>query len=639
MARDRPDDDDATPDYRIQPPPQSERTGGLPHVNFRRQLLLAQAPLAAALLLVGAASLRTVSRLGESSKNILQDNYRSALAAERMAAALDLMDRDALLRAAGRAPASPPFAHRARFDAELGLQGGNITEAGEAVATQRLRAAWEAYQRTADAAASSPDPLAAYLGPLQLASAAVRAATDEILAVNQDAMVRKSGVAELISRRLLQVMVAATLAALALGLLASSILTARMVRPLSALAHAVRRFGDGELDTRVRPRGEGEIADVGREFDTMADRLAQYRKSSLGELLQAQQEAQAAIDSLPDPVMILDVRGVVLNLNRAAESLLRLGAGDGVGKPVHVLEPALRDRLDAIRRHVLEGRGPFVPRSLDEAVRIDLPDGPRRLLPRATALYSADRTETGVTIVLQDVTRLVRFDELKDDLVATVAHEFRTPLTALQMAIHMCAEGAAGPLTGQQADLMAGARKDCERLQAITDDILDLSRIQGGHLRIEARAVDGRALVSQAALAIEASARAASLELKVEAPEDPAPVLADPERIEIVLANLLANAVRHTPPAGRIVATVKGAGACVRFEVKDTGGGIPAPYVERIFERFFQVPGARRGGLGLGLYISREIVQAHGGAMGVESDPGRGSTFWFTLPAARLVAP
>src|SRR6266536_3287393 len=468
----RPDGDDATPDYRIQPPPQSERTGGLPHVNFRRQLLLAQAPLAAALLLVGAASLRTVSRLGESSKNILKDNYRSALAAQRMAAALDLMDRDALLRAAGRAPTAPPSAHRARFDAELGLQRGNITEAGEAVST--------------------PDPLAAYLGALQQASAAVRAATDEILAVNQEAMVRKSEVAELISRRLLQIMLAATLGALGLGLLASSVLTAHMVRPLSALAHAVRRFGHGELQARVRPRGEGEIADVGREFDAMADRLERYRRSSLGELLQAQQEAQAAIDSLPDPVMILDVRGIVLNLNHAAESLLRLGPGEGVGQPVHVLEPALRDRLDAIRAHVLEGRGPFVPRSLDEAVRIDLADGPRRLLPRATALYSAERTVTGVTIVLQDVTRLVRFDELKNDLVATGAHEFRTPLTALQMAIHMCAEEAAGPLTEQQADLMAGARKDCERLQAITDDILDLSRIQAGRIQIEARAADGR---------------------------------------------------------------------------------------------------------------------------------------------------
>jgi two-component system, NtrC family, sensor histidine kinase KinB len=604
-------------------------------VNFRRQLFLAQAPLAAALVFVGATSLRTVSRLGESSKSILKDNYRSALAAQRMAAALGLMDRDTLLRSVGSVPSEPASAHRALFEAELRLQGANITETGEAAATQQLRLAWQSYLHASEAAKSADDRLAAYLGPLQQASAEVRTAAERILAMNQDAMVRKSGVAELMSQRLLLTMLVATLAALVLGLVASSVITARMVRPVLALAGVVRRFGDGDLQARVRPRGQGEIADVGREFDVMADGLERYRKSSLGELLQAQQEAQAAIDSLPDPIMILDLRGFVLNLNRAAELLLRLGPGDGAGKPVHVREPLLRERLDAIRAHVLQGRGPVAPRSLDEAVRIDLDDGPRRFLPRATALYSAEREVTGVTIVLQDVTRLVRFDELKNDLVATVAHEFRTPLTGLQMAIHMCAEGAAGPLTERQADLMTGARKDCERLQVIIDEILDLSRIQAGRIRVQASTVDARLLVSAALEKLEAAGHAAGVELSAQLPAHPVPVLADPERIDIVLANLLGNALRHSPAAGRIVATVTATGALARIEVRDSGEGVPEAYLERIFDRFFQAPSGKHGALGLGLYISREIVHAHGGTMGVETEPGRGSTFWFTLPAAR----
>jgi signal transduction histidine kinase len=300
-----------------------------------------------------------------------------------------------------------------------------------------------------------------------------------------------------------------------------------------------------------------------------------------------------------------------------------------------VLEPVLRERLDAIRGHVLDGRGPVVPRSLDEAVRVDLDDGPRRVLPRASALYSAEREVTGVTIVLQDVTRLVRFDELKNDLVATVAHEFRTPLTGLQMAIHMCAEGAAGPLTQQQAELMAGARNDCERLHGIIDEILDLSRIQAGGVTVHACAVDARVLASDAVAKLRASAQAAGLELSVEIPAEEVPVLADPERIEIVLANLVGNAMRHSPAAGRIVAAVKATGTLARIEVRDGGEGIPEAYRERIFDRFFQAPTGKRGSLGLGLYISREIVHAHGGTIDVETAPGRGSTFWFTLPIAR----
>jgi signal transduction histidine kinase len=601
-------------------------------VTLRRRLLLAQVPLAAALLVVGAASLRTVAFLGDSSETILQDNYRSVLAAQRMGDALDGLDREALFRALGRPPGEPADLLRDRFESELKVQEGNVTEPGEGEATMRLRAAWNGYRAEEREQAATREKLPAYLGPLQTASLAVRTAIDEVLALNQDAMVRKSNQARRSAQRLLQLMMVATVGALALGLFASFALTARIVRPLSSLSLAVRRFGEGDLQSRAIPRGKDEIAALSNEFNTMADRLEEYRKSSLGDLIQAQQASQAAIDSLPDPVLVLDASGGVLNLNRAAETLLK-GSGPGVGTPIHALEPALRERVEAIQAHVLAGKGAVVPRGFDEAIRVDLPDGPHRLLPRATALYSEEGAVTGVTIVLQDVTRLVRFDELKNDLVATVAHEFRTPLTSLRMAVHMCAEEAAGPLTPQQSDLMASARQDCERLQGIVDDILDLSRIQGGRIEVHARAVDGRALVEHAVREAEGNARAGGVGIATEGPPDPILIQADPERIGVVLANLLGNAVRHTPPGGQVVARLRRTKEGVRFEVQDTGEGIPAAYQERIFDRFFQVPGAKRGGVGLGLYISREVVRAHGGEMGATSEAGKGSTFWFTLPS------
>jgi two-component system, NtrC family, sensor histidine kinase KinB len=603
-------------------------------VTLRRRLLLAQVPLAAALLLVGAASLRTVSSLGDSSENILQDNYRSVLAAQRMGDALDGLDREAFLRALSRPAVERAQALRDRFESELRVQEGNLTEPGEGPATERLRAAWTAYLAEAREQEGARDKLPAFLGPLQRDSMAVRSAIDELLSLNQDAMVRKSNQARRSAQRLLQLMMVATLGALVLGLLASFALTSRMVKPLSALSLAVRRFGEGDLESRATVRGRDEIAALSTEFNTMADRLEAYRRSSLGDLLQAQQASQAAIDSLPDPVLVLDTAGGVLNLNRAAETLLRIGPGEGTGTPIHALDPALRERVEAILAHVLSGKGAVVPRGFEDAIRVDLQDGPHRLLPRATALYSEEGAVTGATVVLQDVTRLVRFDELKNDLVATVAHEFRTPLTSLRMAIHMCAEEAAGPLTAQQADLMAAARQDCERLQGIVDDILDLSRIQAGRIELHARAVDPVALLEQAVQEAGPAARAGGVELSVEAPVQALELQADPERIGVVLANLLGNAVRHTPPGGRVVARVQQAGDGARFEVQDTGQGIPVQYQERIFERFFQVPGSKRGGVGLGLHISREVVQAHGGKMGATSEVGKGSTFWFTLPAA-----
>ncbi len=606
-------------------------------MRFQTKLLLAQAPLALVLAVFLVASMTTITALGNGPELILKDNYRSVLVSERMSRALEGLHKTALARATGRVTDEDTAALRQRFEAELGVQERNITERGEAEATRRLRQAWTAYlaayQRLA--ADEAPATLQAYFLVLEPAYRKVQVATDEILAINQDAMVSKSERARRAAERNNGIVVAATMAALLLGLLASLSLTARLLRPLGVLSQTVHRIGEGDLEARARVSGRDEIAALAHEFNTMADRLAEYRRSSLGELLQAQQSAQAAIDSLPDPVLVLDAAGGVLNLNGAAETVLRLGAG-GAAPTVATLDPAAREVVERVRAHVLAGKGAYVPSGFEETVRVSSPDGDRHLLPRATPLYTEQGGVVGVTIVLQDVTRLMRFDELKNDLVATVAHEFRTPLTSLRMAIHLCAEEAVGPLTEKQADLMVAARQDCERLQGIVDDLLDLSRIQAGGMALHSVLVDARALAEDAAAAARPEAQAAGVDLAVAFPAGPAEVTGDPERLQLVLSNLLANAVRHTPPGGHVEIRAVAKPDAVRFEVRDTGEGIAREHQDRIFDKFFRVPGTRSGGVGLGLYIAREIVEAHGGTIGVESEPGRGSTFWFTLPIVKL---
>ncbi|HEX9289059.1 MAG TPA: ATP-binding protein [Anaeromyxobacteraceae bacterium] len=605
-------------------------------MTLRTKLLVAQAPLALVLLFFGFASVRTLTQLGHSPELILKDNYRSVLAAERMTEAVERLQEAALSRATGRRSDVQAAADaRKRFESELVFQEHNITEPGEAEATQRLRRRWAVYQDAFDRIAAAPaqGQLAAYFDVLQPAHRAVLDGASEILALNQDAMARKSERARRAAERNVTGVVAATVAAIALGLLSSIALTARLLRPLGVLSQTVRRIGEGDLEARARVDGKDEIAALAQEFNTMADRLAQYRRSSLGELLQAQQASQAAIDSLPDPVLVLDPVGAILNLNGAAESLLRLGPA-GQPPSLAAMDPGLRAVVERVRGHVLAGRGPYVPRGFEEAVRVESADGDRHLLPRATPLYSEQGGVVGATIVLQEVTRLMRFDELKNDLVATVAHEFRTPLTSLRMAIHLTADEVVGPLTEKQAELMAAARQDCERLQGIVDDLLDLSRIQSGRMALKLERLDAAAMLQGAAAAVRPAAEADGLVLAV-AEVDPAlEVRADTERAQLVLTNLLANAVRHTPRGGLVEARARRDGEAVRFEVRDTGEGIAREHQERIFDKFYRVPGARGGGVGLGLYISREIVQAHGGAMGVESVSGKGSTFWFTLPVA-----
>lgn len=604
-------------------------------MSLRSKLLLAQAPLAVVLVVFGYASTRALTSLGRSPALILKDNYRSVLAAQRMMEALDRLQASALALATDRrVDGDASEEARLRFEDELAVQEHNITEGGEAEATRSLRARWTAYEKAFDALDGAPtrERLARYLDVLVPAAREVRRAANEVLGLNQDAMARKSDRARQAAERNVTATVAATIGALVLGLFASLALTARLLRPLAVLSGTVRRIGEGDLEARARIVGRDEIAALAREFNMMADRLGEYRRSSLGELLQAQQASQAAIESLPDPVLVLDAAGGILNRNDAAETILRIGSAAGAS--LGALDPELRAVVERVRQHVLSGRGAYAPRGFEEAVRVPSPEGDRHLLPRATPLHSEEGRIVGATIVLQDVTRLMRFDELKNDLVATVAHEFRTPLTSLRMATHLMAEQVVGPLTDKQVELVAAAREDCERLQSIVDDLLDLSRIQSGRMALEVRHLDAGALLDGAAEALGPAAASAKLELLVSPPDPAVPVQADPERAQLVLSNLLANAIRHTGPGGRVELRAAAAGLQVRFEVRDSGEGIAREHLDRVFDKFYRVPGGRSSGVGLGLYISREIVHAHGGEMGVESEPGRGSTFWFTLPRA-----
>ncbi len=253
---------------------------------------------------------------------------------------------------------------------------------------------------------------------------------------------------------------------------------------------------------------------------------------------------------------------------------------------------------------------------------------------RATPVYEQRGRVTGATVILQDVTRLRRFDELKDDLVATVAHEFRTPLTSLRMAIHLVLEGVAGSLTEKQADLLYAAREDCQRLQRTVDELLDLARIQSGKLTMQPRPLRAADLVHQAIELHRAAADEKHVKLAAKIGLGLDQVMADPQRVQLVLSNLLSNAIRHSPEDSTIEIAVAPQNGEVRFVVTDAGEGIAPEYQKAIFDRFFRVPGAQSGAAGLGLPLAKEVVETHGGRIGVKSKPTEGSSFWFTLPSA-----
>ena len=384
-------------------------------------------------------------------------------------------------------------------------------------------------------------------------------------------------------------MVLGVLASVVLGLLASAALTARALRPVGVLGQAVRRLGQGDYAVRARVQDAGsEIGQLANDFNLMAESLQRYRDSSLGELLEAQSAAQATIDSLPDPVVVFDAGGRLGNANRAAEQLLGVRA---VGREHHLRR--LRRSASgwsAIRDEVLAGAASVQPRGFEEALLVETPDGNRALLPRASAISSDEGRLLGVTVVLQDITRLRRFDELKDDLVATVAHEFRTPLTSLRMAIHLLAEQTVGPLeraaAGSGERRPRGVRAAAEHRRRPAGPGPDPLRPAGAAPPIAVLAPgDWRRR------GVGAGAGGPSRECHVSMEIDPgaASITADPDRIELALGNLLINAVRHSRAGGQV--TMRARRGRQRGAHRGAGRGtghrsrVPAPALREVLPR------------------------------------------------------
>ncbi len=286
---------------------------------------------------------------------------------------------------------------------------------------------------------------------------------------------------------------------------------------------------------------------------------------------------------------------------------------------------------------VLAGRGDYLPLSLEQAISFSDKGQERYFLPRVLAIRTETDELLGAAVAMVDVTKFHLLDRLKSDMVATVSHELKTPLTSVQMAIHLLLEELVGPLNAKQIELLLAARQDSDRILTMINDLLDLTRIEQGRVQLELAAVDAALLVDEAVKRFQPLAQAGGLTVSAELHREALPVMVDRERIEHVFDNLIMNAIQHTPRGGSVSVGAFAQGERARFVVRDSGEGIPAEHVARIFEKFYRVPSTRHtGGAGLGLAIVREIIAAHGGEIEVSSQPGKGTTFTFTLPAIRF---
>ncbi len=404
---------------------------------------------------------------------------------------------------------------------------------------------------------------------------------------------------------------------------------ATILRPIESVTKSVEAIGSGNLDQVVSAVSSNELGHLVTAVNTMARQLRDYRQTQKARLLRIQQVAQATIDSFPDPVLVVDREGRVDMANPAARRILGLGEQLLAGPIVWQPPVPLREPLET----VLQTERAFLPEGFDQAVPVAFENGQRFFLPRILPIQDPYGGTLGAAVLLADVTRFQLLDQVKSDLVATVSHELKTPLTSISMAIHLLLEEAVGPLTAKQIELLLEARSGSERLLTMINNLLDLARLEKGAGHLDIRPEPPAELLQTAAELVRRRAEDQEVELTVDAPLDLPRVAVDSRVVNHALRNLLENALTYTDRRGRVSLSASQTDDSVVISITDTGTGIPPEFVPHVFDRFFRVPGqSRGGGTGLGLAIVREIAIAHGGSISCNSQAGVGTTFRLALP-------
>ena len=569
----------------------------------------------------GAAALLAVSHLRvleTSVTEILSRNYRSIEAAEgmvRVVADLRLAVRD------GRCPSACADL-RSAFERWLAVEHSNYTEPGEPELADRI----DTKARALFASATAGAPIERLEGEANDLDHDL----DALVALNKNAMFAADrGTRALANRLVLGVL--ATLAVLALVVAGTGwTLASAVARPLTELAARLRSIGPRGPYPALAHQPLAELEQVADEYRRMAERLEGFEQLNVEAVLDEKAKTEAVIESIDDGLVVLDPAGSVLHMNEVARAILGLEQIDVPGVPF--------DRLGSDHPHYLR---------LREAVRQLLaePDRePERVelalflrgrdhyyVLRPTPLRARDGSRAGLILALQDVTYLRDQEARFEQLVATLSHELGSPLTSLRMAVELL--GRDDALAPAPRGLVDAAQEDVARLQDLAQRLLDLSRARATSIPLERRNVDLREVIPRTVKLFALQAREKGIALESAVADAGLTIAGDPTKLTWALSNLLANALRYTPPGGSVRVEAASADGTVVVSVTDTGQGIPPDQQERIFERFVQSgEGGTVGAAGLGLSIVRDIVQAHGGRIHVESTVGAGSCFTLELP-------
>ncbi|MBI4347725.1 MAG: HAMP domain-containing protein [Elusimicrobia bacterium] len=401
----------------------------------------------------------------------------------------------------------------------------------------------------------------------------------------------------------------------------------QLTRPLLVLTRAAHEVADGRFPGVVQLETHDELQDLGDTFNVMVAKLKAYAELQVDRLVAEQTKTGAILFSIGDGILMLDHDGRIQLANRRGKELIGVMGPESIdGKKLEDVVGAgnLRSTLDAAAANPKD----------DVFKECDLSTEQYRRILRISALpvtVPEKGTALGIVIAIRDVTIEKQLDKMKEEFLHSITHDLRNPVGSAIGFAEFLLKGVVGVLNTQQQGMVESIRKACSRLLTMVNNILDLAKLEAGKMEVHLKECSLAGVAGHALDILGSLAQRRGLKLELEADEE-FTINADPDLMERCITNLVGNAIKFAAEDGKVKVKFFDEGEQIKFCVEDDGEGIPPEHVGRIFEKFEQVPGQRKGGTGLGLTIVRHIVDGHLGRVWVESDVGKGARFYVTIP-------
>lgn len=552
--------------------------------------------LFAMIVLLGAMSVLYINSLSSDTRNILADNYNSLDYAKQMLYALDNFE-------------TKPEALDV-FVENLKKQQDNITEVNEAEATTKLMMHFEELK----------------VRQSEHAIQQLRKDLNELMTVNMNSIYQKSEVAGYTARQAMFWIYLVGIVCIFIGFVLLIIFPTSITRPMKELMDGILEISNRNYNKRLHFNKIQEFSQVANSFNNMAEKLSEYRQSTLADILTTKKYVEAIVNSIHEPILGLDENRIILFANDEALTVLNLKRENVIG--ISAAELALKN--DLLRRLIREL---VTPGDNKEPLKIYADNKESyfqaKYIPiQVTNAGEESRQGMGDVVLLKNITEFKELDTAKTTFISTISHELKTPIAAIMMSLKLLEDNRVGELNEEQKSLSQSIKENSDRLLGITGELLKMTQVETGKLQLSPKVTKPIELINYAVAATRVLADRFRCNVEVEYPDEKMPKLfVDSEKIAWVVTNLLSNAIHYSKENSRIIIGATQTGSNIEIFVQDFGKGIDPRYHQSIFDRYFRVPGTKVQGSGLGLAISKDFMEAHGGTIRVESEVGKGSRF------------